>query len=101
MPLLVNDLHLWAWLLIKTCLNDSSVYFGLFAFVLSWELASALKEFKPKFDSAGVKLIAIGVGAPIKARILAGRVISLFSFVIFLFFLENYVLQESNIKMNQ
>ncbi|KAF2295604.1 hypothetical protein GH714_033339 [Hevea brasiliensis] len=38
-----------------------------------WELASALKESKSKFDSAGVKLIAIGVGAPNKARILAER----------------------------
>lgn len=40
----------------------------------SWELASALKESKSKFDSAGVKLIAIGVGEPKKARILADRV---------------------------
>ena len=44
-------------------------------FVLSWELASALKESKARFDSAGVKLIAVGVGAPNKARILAERVI--------------------------
>ena len=29
---------------------------------------------KPKFDSAGVKLIAIGVGTPKKARILAERI---------------------------
>ena len=41
---------------------------------LSWELASALKEAKPKFDAAGVKLVAIGVGTPNKARILADRV---------------------------
>lgn len=40
----------------------------------SWELASALKESKAKFDSAGVKLIAVGVGTPDKARILAERV---------------------------
>ncbi|XP_050285744.1 thioredoxin-like protein AAED1, chloroplastic [Quercus robur] len=40
----------------------------------SWELASALKEAKPKFDAAGVKLVAIGVGTPNKARILANRV---------------------------
>lgn len=38
-----------------------------------WELASALKELKPRFDSAGVKLIAVGVGTPNKARILAER----------------------------
>ncbi|KAE9466748.1 hypothetical protein C3L33_01329, partial [Rhododendron williamsianum] len=38
-----------------------------------WELASALKESKPKFDAAGVKLIAVGVGTPDKARILAER----------------------------
>lgn len=38
-----------------------------------WELASVLKEAKPKFDSAGVKLIAVGVGTPNKARILAER----------------------------
>lgn len=38
-----------------------------------WELASTLKESKGKFDSAGVKLIAIGVGTPNKARILAQR----------------------------
>ncbi|XAR51396.1 hypothetical protein NMG60_11006012 [Bertholletia excelsa] len=38
-----------------------------------WELASALKESKVKFDSAGVKLIAVGVGTPNKARILAER----------------------------
>ncbi|XP_077233896.1 thioredoxin-like protein AAED1, chloroplastic isoform X2 [Tasmannia lanceolata] len=40
---------------------------------LCWELASALKDLKPTFDSAGVKLIAIGVGTPNKARILAER----------------------------
>ncbi|KAK7250433.1 hypothetical protein RIF29_32870 [Crotalaria pallida] len=38
-----------------------------------WELASALKESKARFDSAGVKLIAVGVGTPDKARILAQR----------------------------
>ncbi|XP_065629948.1 thioredoxin-like protein AAED1, chloroplastic isoform X2 [Quercus suber] len=38
-----------------------------------WELASALKEAKSKFDTAGVKLVAIGVGTPNKARILADR----------------------------
>lgn len=38
-----------------------------------WELAKALKETKERFDSAGVKLIAVGVGAPNKARILAER----------------------------
>ncbi|XP_048136415.1 thioredoxin-like protein AAED1, chloroplastic [Rhodamnia argentea] len=38
-----------------------------------WELALALKESKAKFDSAGVKLIAVGVGTPDKAHILAER----------------------------
>lgn len=38
-----------------------------------WELASALKESKARFDSAGVKLIAVGVGTPNKAQILAQR----------------------------
>ncbi|KAL9348991.1 hypothetical protein Peur_060357 [Populus x canadensis] len=38
-----------------------------------WELASSLKESKEKFDSSGVKLIAIGVGTPNKARLLAER----------------------------
>ncbi|KAK9285257.1 hypothetical protein L1049_024447 [Liquidambar formosana] len=33
-----------------------------------WELASVLKESKAKFDSAGVKLIAVGVGTPNKAQ---------------------------------
>ncbi|KAH7851862.1 hypothetical protein Vadar_017479 [Vaccinium darrowii] len=45
-----------------------------FGCVCCWELASALKESKPKFDAAGVKLIAVGVGTPNKARILAERV---------------------------
>ncbi|XP_024028341.1 thioredoxin-like protein AAED1, chloroplastic [Morus notabilis] len=38
-----------------------------------WELASTLKEAKERFDSAGVKLVAVGVGTPNKARILAER----------------------------
>ncbi|XP_024963006.1 prostamide/prostaglandin F synthase [Cynara cardunculus var. scolymus] len=38
-----------------------------------WELASTLKEYKARFESAGVKLIAIGIGEPKKARILAER----------------------------
>ncbi|KAF8675398.1 hypothetical protein HU200_047764 [Digitaria exilis] len=38
-----------------------------------WELASVLRDTKERFDSAGVKLIAIGVGTPAKARILAER----------------------------
>ncbi|XP_057500627.1 uncharacterized protein LOC130784679 isoform X1 [Actinidia eriantha] len=45
-------------------------HFGCFC---CWELASALKESKPRFDSAGVKLIAVGVGTPNNARILAER----------------------------
>jgi hypothetical protein len=40
----------------------------------SWELASVLRDTKERFDSAGVKLIAVGVGTPAKARILAERV---------------------------
>lgn len=44
-----------------------------FGCICCWEFASALKESKPKFDSAGVKLIAVGVGTPDKARILAER----------------------------
>lgn len=46
----------------------------LLLLLFSWELASALKESKARFDSAGVKLIAVGVGSPDKARILAERV---------------------------
>jgi hypothetical protein len=38
---------------------------------ISWELASTLKEWRPKFDAAGVKLVAVGVGTPDKARMLA------------------------------
>ncbi|AQK63158.1 thioredoxin-like protein AAED1, chloroplastic isoform X1 [Zea mays] len=38
-----------------------------------WELASVLRDTKERFDSAGVKLIAVGVGTPAKARILAER----------------------------
>ena len=41
----------------------------------SWDLATALREAKPRFDAAGVKLVAVGVGTPDKARILATRVI--------------------------
>ncbi|KAK9902556.1 hypothetical protein M0R45_001492 [Rubus argutus] len=44
-----------------------------FGCVCCWELASALKESKARFDSAGVKLVAVGVGTPDKARILAER----------------------------
>lgn len=43
-------------------------HFGCFC---CWELASALKDSVARFDSAGAKLIAIGVGTPDKARILA------------------------------
>ncbi|XP_042013834.1 prostamide/prostaglandin F synthase-like isoform X1 [Salvia splendens] len=45
-------------------------HFGCFC---CWELAASLKEAKVKFDSAGVKLIAVGVGTPDKARLLAER----------------------------
>ncbi|KAM7262406.1 hypothetical protein ACFE04_000089 [Oxalis oulophora] len=44
-----------------------------FGCICCWELASVLKEAKPKFDAAGVKLIAVGVGTPDKARVLAER----------------------------
>jgi len=39
-----------------------------------WELAAVLRDTKERFDSAGVKLIAVGVGTSAKARILADRV---------------------------
>lgn len=54
----------------KSGLIDALLSFACF----SWELASALKESKERFDSAGVKLIAVGVGTPDKARLLAERV---------------------------
>ncbi|CAH2043279.1 unnamed protein product [Thlaspi arvense] len=44
-----------------------------FGCVCCWELATALKEAKPRFDAAGVKLVAVGVGTPDKARLLATR----------------------------
>ena len=40
----------------------------------SWEFAASLRDLKPQFDAAGVKLIAIGVGTPDKAQILAEKV---------------------------
>ncbi|KAL6636982.1 hypothetical protein ACP70R_024554 [Stipagrostis hirtigluma subsp. patula] len=45
-------------------------HFGCFC---CWELASILKDSMAKFDTVGAKLIAIGVGTPDKARILADR----------------------------
>ncbi|XP_038902955.1 prostamide/prostaglandin F synthase [Benincasa hispida] len=45
-------------------------HFGCFC---CWEFASTLKESKARFDSSGVKLIAVGIGTPNKARILAER----------------------------
>jgi hypothetical protein len=45
----------------------------------SWELASDLNNSMEKFESAGAKLIAIGVGTSDKARILADRVSLWFS----------------------
>lgn len=42
-----------------------------FGCICCWELASTLKEWRPKFDAAGVKLVAVGVGTPDKARMLA------------------------------
>ncbi|KAJ8497944.1 hypothetical protein OPV22_008496 [Ensete ventricosum] len=44
-----------------------------FGCICCWELASVLKDSMPRFDSAGVKLIAVGVGTPDRARILAER----------------------------
>lgn len=38
-----------------------------------WELALTLKESKERFEAAGVKLIAIGIGEPKKAQIFAQR----------------------------
>ena len=55
------------------CCNSS-----LLVVAPSWELASSIKEAKERFDSAGVKLVAVGVGTPDKARILADRVCFLF-----------------------
>ncbi|XP_006650537.3 prostamide/prostaglandin F synthase-like [Oryza brachyantha] len=45
-------------------------HFGCFC---CWELASVLKDSMAKFEEGGAKLIAIGVGTPDKARILADR----------------------------
>ncbi|KAK6923173.1 Pentatricopeptide repeat [Dillenia turbinata] len=47
---------------------------GISGIRTSWELASALKEAKPKFDSAGVKLVAVSVSTPNKVHILAEQV---------------------------
>lgn len=44
-----------------------------FGCICCWELASDLKEVKPSFDAAGVKLVAVGVGTPDKGRMLAER----------------------------
>ena len=54
------------------------VDFGCPLFLLSWEFAADLKKVKDKFDAAGVKLIAVGVGSANKARMLGERV-SLFA----------------------
>lgn len=40
---------------------------------LCWEFAASLRDVNPTLSAAGVKLIAIGVGTPDKARILAER----------------------------
>jgi hypothetical protein len=47
----------------------------------SWELASVMRDTKERFDSAGVKLIAVGVGSPAKARILEERVCTILAYV--------------------
>eukprot|EP00249_Psilotum_nudum_P014009 c24618_g1_i1 orf=394-1170(+) len=44
-----------------------------FGCIFCWEFAASLRDAKPKFDAAGAKLIAIGVGTPDKAQILAKR----------------------------
>ncbi|XP_021717975.1 thioredoxin-like protein AAED1, chloroplastic [Chenopodium quinoa] len=44
-----------------------------FGCVCCWEFASDLKKAMPRFDAAGVKLIAVGVGEPEKARLLGER----------------------------
>ncbi|KAL5064113.1 hypothetical protein RYX36_025850 [Vicia faba] len=67
------DVHAGNYIIFTFGLSDDSSYCGFSSFVLSWEFASTLKESKSRFDSAGVKLIAVGVGAPNKARILAQR----------------------------
>jgi hypothetical protein len=77
---------------IKLCINryDLAIFslISLFWLIVhsayvpcSWELASVLRDTKEKFDSAGVKLIAVGVGSPDKARILAERVCIILHFV--------------------
>ncbi|KAH7421336.1 hypothetical protein KP509_13G051600 [Ceratopteris richardii] len=40
---------------------------------LCWEFAASLRDAKPKFDSAGVTLVVIGVGTPENARTMAER----------------------------
>ncbi|GAB2231804.1 hypothetical protein Droror1_Dr00010818 [Drosera rotundifolia] len=45
-------------------------HFGCYC---SWELGSDLIEAKARFDSAGVKLIAVGVGTPDRARMFGER----------------------------
>ncbi|KAJ4846316.1 hypothetical protein Tsubulata_007460 [Turnera subulata] len=45
-------------------------HFGCFC---CWELAMTLKEYRERFEGAGAKLIAVGVGTPDKARMLADR----------------------------
>ena len=84
MPLLVNNFHhhlMQELLLFRmqdfvASLMSYDYHFLCFLWLAfwSWDLASALKESKERFDSAGVKLIAVGVGTPDKARILAERV---------------------------
>ncbi|CAN6450425.1 unnamed protein product [Victoria cruziana] len=56
--------------------NDGMAVVALlrhFGCICCWELASVLRDVKPRFDSAGVKLIAVGVGTPDKAQMLAER----------------------------
>ncbi|CAH9069168.1 unnamed protein product [Cuscuta europaea] len=44
-----------------------------FGCVCCWELAAALRDSKGRFDSAAVKLIAVGIGSPRNAQIFSGR----------------------------
>ncbi|KAI3768221.1 hypothetical protein L2E82_18720 [Cichorium intybus] len=67
--LLVGQLVLWLpkiiqirALILENTFTSILDMAGVILPFLKWELASTLKEFIPKFESAGVKLIAIGIG---------------------------------------
>ncbi|CAH9124761.1 unnamed protein product [Cuscuta epithymum] len=44
-----------------------------FGCVCSWELAAALRDYQSRFNSAGVELVAVGIGSPRNGRILSAR----------------------------